>query len=102
MVQKKQKSAAVYAQLAFFFGWLGIHKFYAGRVGQALAMLFIFLGGLTSFAIAGICMSEHEFNLGSFFFGIGYVLCGDILAWSLIDFIAGLWNANNPKKLFGE
>lgn len=102
MVQKRQKSGAVYAQLAFFLGWLGIHKFYAGRVGQALTMLFLFLGGLTNLAIAGICMAEYEFDLATFFFGIGYILCGNVLIWALIDFIAGLWYANNPKKLFGE
>lgn len=102
MVRKKQKSAAVYAQLAFFLGWMGIHKFYIGRVGQALTMLFVFLGGIISFVIAGICMAEHEFELTEVFYGIGGVLCGNILAWSLIDFVAGLWNANNPKRLFGE
>lgn len=102
MVQKKTKSGVIYAQFAFFLGWLGIHKFYIGRVGQALTMMFMFLAGLTSFVLGGICMEEREFELMEFFFGLGYVLCGNIMIWSLIDFIAGLYNANNPKRLFGE
>ncbi|MBD5026854.1 NINE protein, partial [Xanthomonas citri pv. citri] len=34
MVSKKNKIVA--ALLAFFFGGLGIHKFYLGRVGQGI------------------------------------------------------------------
>jgi TM2 domain-containing membrane protein YozV len=33
------KNRIVAALLAFFFGWLGIHKFYLGKNGAGLAML---------------------------------------------------------------
>lgn len=38
-----QKSRVVYLILAFFFGMLGIHNFYAGRTGHAIAQLLITL-----------------------------------------------------------
>ncbi len=39
----KQKSAAVYLLLAFFFGFLGIHNFYAGYIWRGLIQLLMTL-----------------------------------------------------------
>jgi TM2 domain-containing membrane protein YozV len=59
----KNKTTAIL--LAFFFGGLGVHRFYLGRIGTGLLMLFT-LGGfgiwtLIDFIIL-ICMSEDKFN----------------------------------------
>ena len=37
------KSRVAYVLLAFFFGWAGIHNFYAGRTGSAVAQLLMSL-----------------------------------------------------------
>ena len=34
------KSRGVAAVLCFFFGWLGIHRFYAGKIGTGLIWMF--------------------------------------------------------------
>ncbi len=39
----KQKSAAIYLLLAFFFGFLGIHNFYAGYIWRGLIQLLMTL-----------------------------------------------------------
>ena len=80
MVKKQKKSAVVYAQLAFFLGLLGIHKFYAERFTQAFTMLALFLGSIICLAIAGL----------------------DVMIWTWVDFIVGLCNANNPDRLFNK
>jgi TM2 domain-containing membrane protein YozV len=45
-----EKSVSPYSRLAalllcFFLGWLGVHRFYVGKVGTGVAMIFT-LGGL--------------------------------------------------------
>ncbi|WP_273796627.1 TM2 domain-containing protein [Bacillus sp. AGSP2] len=46
MVIKKNKIVA--ALLAFFFGGLGIHKFYLGRVGQGILYILFCWTGIPS------------------------------------------------------
>jgi len=49
-----QKSMAVAYLLWFFFGMLGIHRFYTGRTGTGVAQLLISLTGwATTFLIIG-------------------------------------------------
>lgn len=38
MVSEKSKGTA--AVLCFFFGWLGIHRFYVGKIGTGLLWMF--------------------------------------------------------------
>lgn len=74
------KSALVYTLLAFFLGWLGVHKFYAGKTGQGIAMLLMGTVGWILLAIPVIIV------------GI----------WAFVDFIIGLCNLNTPEKLFAK
>ncbi len=39
-----KKSRLVVVILSFFFGGLGVHRFYLGKIGSGLAMLFTFGG----------------------------------------------------------
>lgn len=59
----RKKSTA--ALLAFFFGGMGAHKYYLGRVGQgvlfSLTLGIVGIGSLINF-IQLLCMSESEFN----------------------------------------
>ena len=64
------KSKAVAAILAFFLGTLGIHRFYLGKTGSAVAMLVLtILGWITSLFIIGLFI----------------VLA--VAIWGLVDFI---------------
>ena len=64
------KKIAVAAILAFFLGGFGAHRFYAGKIGSAIAMLLI--------TIFGILLSVLV---------IGFVLIIITGIWSFIDFI---------------
>tara|TARA_R100000687_G_C6433287_1_gene156806 strand:+ start:291 stop:743 length:453 start_codon:yes stop_codon:yes gene_type:complete len=50
----KNRMAA--SMLAFFFGWLGFHKFYLGNNKPATIMLCVSLGGLILLAIPSLVM----------------------------------------------
>jgi len=39
------KSRTVAAVLCWFLGWIGVHRFYTGKTGSGIAMIFT-LGGL--------------------------------------------------------
>ena len=60
-VSKKSRTAVVL--LCFFFGCFGIHRFYLGKIGSGLLMLFTF-GGLGIWAlidfILAICGELHD------------------------------------------
>lgn len=71
------KSALVYALLAFFLGVWGVHKFYAGRTGEGVAML---LMGTIGWALIIP----------------GIIVC----IWAFVDFVIGLVNMNTPEKIF--
>jgi len=51
---KKQKDPTRKNQLAalllcLFVGWLGVHRYYLGRVGSGVAMLLLYLSGFVAF-----------------------------------------------------
>ncbi len=61
------KDKTVAALIAFFAGWLGIHKFYLGQSGAGVMYLLFswtLIPGLISFfeCIGFLMMSEREFN----------------------------------------
>lgn len=62
---KNQKSKTVAVLLSFFFGSLGFHRFYLGKVGTGLLMLFT-LGffGIWAFIdfIVLLVMSDEKFD----------------------------------------
>ena len=64
-----QKSKGVAAVLCFFFGVLGIHRFYAGKIGTGI--LWLFTGGL--FGI-GALVDFIMILCGSFKDGTGAVI----------------------------
>ena len=45
MNEKSDKKRLVAFVLCFFLGWLGVHRFYVGKVGTAILQIFT-LGGL--------------------------------------------------------
>lgn len=55
-VRHPEKERITAALLAFFFGWLGVHKFYLGHRQPAAIMLCVSLGGLLLFAIPTLIM----------------------------------------------
>ena len=71
------KSMVVYVLLAFLLGTWGVHKFYAGRSGEGIAML-----------LMG--------TIGWLLIIPGIIVC----IWALVDLIVGIVNINDPKKIF--
>lgn len=71
------KSVLIYVLLAFFLGIWGVHKFYAGRNGEGIAMLLMgTVGWLLIIPGIAVCI------------------------WAFVDFVIGLINMNNPDKIF--
>ncbi|WP_247392592.1 TM2 domain-containing protein [Ralstonia pseudosolanacearum] len=64
----QKKSLGVAYVLWFFFGGFGVHRFYAGSTGIAIAQLL-----LTVIGIATVIL------------GIGFVLLGVVGIWILVD-----------------
>lgn len=63
----KGKSRIAAALLAFFFGWIGIHKFYLGQVGLGFLYLIFCWTGIPAFIafiefIIYLCMSDETFD----------------------------------------
>tara|TARA_X000000950_G_scaffold43113_1_gene48204 strand:+ start:41 stop:241 length:201 start_codon:yes stop_codon:yes gene_type:complete len=50
-----QKSKVTAALLCFFLGWCGVHRFYVGKVGTGVAMIFT-LGGLGIWSLIDFIM----------------------------------------------
>lgn len=70
------KSKVVAALLSFFFGMLGIHRFYLGRIGSGVVML--------------ICTVLGWLTVGIL---VGFGLIAFVSLWDLIDFIRILCNS---------
>ena len=68
-----QKSRLALTLIAFFLGWLGIHRFYTGKVGTGIIMFILYVIGMaTVWLIFGL---------------IPLVI---ICIWVLIDFIMAI------------
>ena len=79
---RPQKDTAVAYVLAIFLGGLGVHHFYLGQTGQAVAMLCLWLfGWITSFI------------------GIGVVILFAVGVWLIVDLflIPGYVRAANAR-----
>ncbi|WP_273718539.1 MULTISPECIES: TM2 domain-containing protein [Bartonella] len=79
---QSEKSRLAIALVCWFFGWLGIHRFMAGKVGTGIVMLLISLLSIP------------------FTMGIGILLITG--PWSFIDFIvilSGYFRDENGDKI---
>lgn len=70
---KGEKSMVVYLLLCWFLGFMGAHRYYAGKIGSAVAMTILTIT-----------------IIGLFVTGI----------WALIDLIVGFCNLSTPEKIF--
>ena len=73
------KSMIIYLALVWFLGILGVHKFYAGKNGQGIAML-----------LMG--------TIGWLLIVPGIAAC----VWALVDLIVGVCNIKHPEKIFAN
>lgn len=79
------KSKGVAAVLCFFLGWLGIHRFYAGKVGTGILMIVLSI-------LSGIGV----------WFIIGFIPLIILTLWIIIDFImilCGNFKDGNGKPI---
>ena len=73
------KSVAIYLVLVWLFGVLGVHKFYAGKTNQGIAMLLMgTIGWLLIVPGVAVCI------------------------WALVDLIIGVCNIKHPEKIFAN
>lgn len=80
------KSKGVAAVLCFFLGWLGIHRFYAGKVGTGILMIVL---NISTF-------------IGIFIALIGVIPGAILTLWIIIDFImilCGNFKDGNGKPI---
>ena len=54
-ISESDKKMVVAALLCFFLGWLGIHRFYVGKAGTGILMIFT-LGGLGIWSLVDLIM----------------------------------------------
>jgi TM2 domain-containing membrane protein YozV len=74
------RNQIIAAVLAFFLGWLGIHRFYLGYTGAGIVQLLLFILGIPLMLIF-----------------IGYLMILAAWVWVLIDFIRILLGDLKPK-----
>jgi TM2 domain-containing membrane protein YozV len=79
------KSRLALTLLAFFLGELGIHRFYAGKIGTGIVMLILtIVGYATIWAV------------------LGFIPLAVVWVWNLIDFImavAGIFKDKEGKAI---
>lgn len=75
------RSRFAYIMLALFFGGLGIHNFYAGRVGCAFAQLFLTVFSWIAVVVLA-CRNALEFSFVAL-----CVSLGGLCLWVLIEVI---------------
>jgi hypothetical protein len=90
-VDVSSKSRLATTLLACFLGQLGAHRFYAGKIGTAVAMLVLSLARFACWAgvflVAATTHEEEWPALFWLFFGLFASLCLVLAIWNLIDFI---------------
>lgn len=101
MENSKSKTAA--ALLAFFLGTLGVHNFYLGYIGKAIAQLSITIVTqfliLSSFLLGTLTIA---FGVGFIFYAIEFCVfpfCFAVPIWAFVEFILILTgNINKSAK----
>ena len=74
------KSRLVLTLLAFFIGQLGIHRFYAGKIGTGVAMLVLTIVGYATIILV-----------------FGFIPLAVVWVWNLIDFIMAIAGSFKDK-----
>lgn len=69
------KSIVIYLLLCWFLGIIGAHRYYAGKIGSAVAMTVL------TVTLVGIVITS---------------------IWTLVDLIIGFCNINTPEKIFAK
>lgn len=68
-----QKSRLALTLIAFFLGWLGIHRFYTGKIGTGIIMLVLYIIGMATVWII-----------------FGFIPLAVLSIWWLIDLIMSI------------
>lgn len=115
------KSRLALSLLAFFFGTIGVHDFYAGRIGKGIAKIALQIVGTIMFIVPYfqvimsivanidyisedelINMLTNELMSKIFVLGFGVILMCVVGIWVFVDFImalAGVYKDKYGKKI---
>jgi len=101
------KSRLAMTLLSFFLGWLGIHRFYAGKIGTAVTMLVLSVVGILTyvgafiFLFVNVGFYSHRAEPGVAFF-VTIIPAAILLAtthiWGFVDFILSVAGVFKDKE----
>lgn len=93
------KSVAIYLVLLWVFGIFGVHKFYAGKTNQGIAMLVMAILSFLLLPMSVLALAGNE-TVFVFLLTPPMLLLMGAGIWAFCDFIYALYNIKHPEKIF--
>ena len=97
--QVSEKKLLIAGLLCFFLGWLGIHRFYVGKIGTGILMIILFILSLFLLLLSLLSSLLSLFFFPAILISILLAIFSSIFGiWILIDLILILVGSFTDKK----